>query len=103
MTLADLAGDRRGQSLVRGTPHVLQRFANAALGKEIQIWRLGELDRQRVAQRRVEDRISSPIVEISEKDRVLLRERRRFPRPQQGRYDGHHDNERGNGKCAGRL
>src|SRR5438128_274980 len=31
LTLADLAGDRRGQSLASGPPHVPQRFANAAL------------------------------------------------------------------------
>ena len=108
--LADIAGDRGGQRLVRRPLHHLQRRADLRCRHDVEIRRLPELDLERVLQRAVEDRFAGGVEEIGQQERLPRRQRRRraaIPassrrRPPRPRAAGSARSRRRRGGCRSR-
>src|SRR5882672_4753504 len=73
-TKTNFASDVAGDALVAATPHEFEGFLNSRFGKQVQIGRLFELDREGLLQRAIEDGVSRGVDEIGEEDRIFFRE-----------------------------
>src|SRR5580693_649238 len=72
LALTDLSRDGIGDAFVGRAGHKRQRFANTIIRKEVQVWRLLQLDRERLLQRVVECRVAGRVDEVGEQDRVAI-------------------------------
>src|SRR5262245_17489459 len=75
LAFANLTRDFRSHTFIRRAFHQPQLMAHLRFGKQIQKWRLLQLNRQTLLEHLVEDFITSLIIEIGKQYRVFFRQR----------------------------
>ena len=73
VALADFASHVAGDALVGRAPHELQRLPHLLVGEDVQVRRLLQIDRQRLLERAVENRIGRGVHEIRDQNVLLGR------------------------------
>ena len=69
---ADFSADVGGDAVVRIAPHELQGLAGLLLGKHVQVRRLSQIDRQRLFERAVENRVGSGVHEVGDQNGIFF-------------------------------
>src|SRR5713226_7787270 len=78
LALANLARHLARDSLVRFALHEAKCFAYSIFGENIEEWRLAKVDRQRLFERSIKNRVAGSVHKISQQDSVLVRKRNAF-------------------------
>src|SRR5262245_61420497 len=74
-TFANLPRNLCCHAFIRRASHQLQFMPHLSFGKEVQKWRLLQLNRQSLLEHDVEDFFTRLVLEVGQQDRIFLRKR----------------------------